>query len=177
MVRGGRQRGVFQSLLQDREDAFAARQAQDERACTSRLEACRAVAFSQAEQAEAGTIGLLRHRARSENCPHQVARLRTDLHRPVEEAAGRPFLRPQLLRAGQVCRLRGEGALSERARVDGDTLLLMEEFDSIGCQARIQQLTDQRVRRAVEVARKLDVRIGRDPPVRQPFRVFVARAR
>src|SRR5262249_40918190 len=87
---------------------------------------------------------------------YEIAGMRTDLDRPIEETSGAPFTVRAMMR-GHMFRDRRMAAEAIGTNVRGDALVVVKKLDSRGSDADIELKTSERVRNAVVVAIDFDV--------------------
>ena len=137
--------GLVEAVLEDRLDAAVAGAADGEGALGGRLQAGVAVALGQAQDPEAGAVGLLGVKTPFEHGGDQGGSGRPDLLGPADEALGRPIAHPAVL-LGHVL---GRGGVTPPARepdMAGDALAAVEALDGAGGQSDVELASDQRVR-------------------------------
>ncbi|CAI9008909.1 hypothetical protein EMIT0324P_90003 [Pseudomonas chlororaphis] len=155
------QRQPFQSLAQDRFEAFVAACAQCQRTLASGFQPLFAVLFAQAQDAQAGTEAVLRMDSAFEDVGDDAGCIRAGLFCPADQSLRRP-LGMFAVALGHVLGLGGVATFVWRAQVAGHALVGVEAFDGLCGQPHFELVFHQLVRHRVEVAVDLDVVIDVD---------------
>ena len=182
MLVGGRQdeRGLevlgvdaIESGDEDGLDRAVAWGAGVERADAGGVESVGAVAFAEADEAEAGAVALLGVREALEELLDEEPDSRAEARAPRDEAGGRP-LDVALVGLGAVRGVGGEAALERTAGVGRHAAAVMQDLDGGRGQADVDLFVDEAVGDAVGVALDADVVVDVDAGV-FPGGVLVAR--
>jgi hypothetical protein len=134
--------------FQDRDDAFAMRRADDERAAARRLQTLFALGLGQVQQPQARSVTLLGVGPVLELPLNHGAGAGADVLTPVQEPPGRP-LHVFAMRTWHVLGQRRMPTLLVAAYVGGNAAALEEAFGGRVGEPHHDVLADQRVRDAV----------------------------
>ena len=163
--------GVLAMVLQDGGDRVVGAGAEHQRAGAGGVDPRRAVAFDQAENADAGAEPLLGMRPRAQDHIGQDGGVVADRGGLAADA----LMRPVAIAPVRTRHVLGDGGRPMRpgaAAMAGDPLAAMEDLDRGGGDPRLDLLADQLVRHAVVVLGDLDMVVEVDPAA-LPLGVFV----
>lgn len=157
----GRAGFAIQIVLQDRIDAAPGNGVDAEGSVTGSLQTFVAIGLGQAQDAERGTVALLGMSARPQDVIDGSLGVGADLGRPVEETLAVPPGHP-LMGRRQMRVSGGMPTLGDGARVAGESLALLEDFDRAGGQPQLHLLPGMAVGDGVVMPGRLDVVVDAD---------------
>jgi len=132
------------------------------RPSTCGLESFRAVAFAEAEDAEAGSVAVLGVGSAVHDVLDECRSAGPGLLGPTDEARGAP-LEMGLVGLGPVAGISAEPALTEAAYMGGDAATVVEDLDAAGGDTNLDRPADELVGDAVEMPQGLDVVVDIGP--------------